>query len=295
MSAAPHQTLELGRLFRWTPYLLASVWTLLTLLPLVWMYYASLKSLPDFNLNRWSVAITPHFENYVEAWTGSVPGGDFRAGTLVPLPFSSYFTNSVIITFGSLAMTMALASLGGYALARHPIPGKRLLVGLVLVALAIPVHALVLPIWFVENAVGLVDTHLGAILAYTATGMPFALILLTSYFRSFPAELEDAARVDGCSDLGVLWRIVLPMSKGPMAAVAILLANGFWNEFLYALVLLPSNGMKTLPVGLFNYAGEHFTPYTVLLAALCIATTPLLILYLFFQRQVTSADIELVR
>jgi len=254
------------------------------------MYYASLKSLPDFNLNRWSVAITPHFENYVEAWTGSVPGADFRAGTLVPLPFSRYFTNSVIITAGSLALTMILASLGGYALARHPIPGRRLLIGLVLIALAIPVHALVLPIWFVENALGLVDTHLGAILAYTATGMPFALILLTSYFRSFPAELEDAARVDGCSDLGVLWRIVLPMSKGPMAAVAILLANGFWNEFLYALVLLPSNGMKTLPVGLFNYAGEHFTPYTVLLAALCIATTPLLILYLFFQRQVTSAD-----
>ncbi len=295
MSTTPHQTQDLARLFRWTPYLLASLWTLLTLLPLVWMYYASLKSLPDFNLNRWSVAITPHFENYVEAWTGSVPGADFRAGTLVPLPFSSYFTNSVIITAGSLALTMILASVGGYALARHPIPGRRLLIGLVLIALAIPVHALVLPIWFVENALGLVDTHLGAILAYTATGMPFALILLTSYFRSFPAELEDAARVDGCSDLGVLWRIVLPMSKGPMAAVAILLANGFWNEFLYALVLLPSNGMKTLPVGLFNYAGEHFTPYTVLLAALCIATTPLLILYLFFQRQVTSADIELVR
>ena len=295
MSTTPYQTQDLARLFRWTPYLLASLWTLLTLLPLVWMYYASLKSLPDFNLNRWSVAITPHFENYVEAWTGSVPGADFRAGTLVPLPFSSYFTNSVIITAGSLALTMILASVGGYALARHPIPGRRLLIGLVLIALAIPVHALVLPIWFVENALGLVDTHLGAILAYTATGMPFALILLTSYFRSFPAELEDAARVDGCSDLGVLWRIVLPMSKGPMAAVAILLANGFWNEFLYALVLLPSNGMKTLPVGLFNYAGEHFTPYTVLLAALCIATTPLLILYLFFQRQVTSADIELVR
>lgn len=284
------------RPLRFVPYALAVLWTLVTLLPLIWMYYTSLKSLPAFNLERWLPPTDLQWVNYLYAWTGSVPSGsDFRAGSVVAVPFASYFRNSIIVTAGSLAATMLIASLGAYALARHRVFGVRMVAALIVVGLAIPTHALILPIWFVEDKIGLINTHLGLILAYVGTSLPFALLLLTSYFRSFPSELEDAARVDGCSNLGVLRRVVIPMSKGPLAAVGILLANGYWNEFLYALILMPGNEMKTLPVGVFQYAGQHFTPYTVLLAALGIATAPLLLLYLIFQRQITNLDVELIR
>lgn len=285
-----------GRLSRILPYALAIVWTLITITPIIWMYASSLKTLPEFNLNPWLPTTSPQLQNYLDAWGGAAPvGGDQRAATGVALPFASYFRSSVIVTTGSLILTMVVATLAGYAVARQKVIGRRLVIVAMFFGLVIPPSALVLPIWFAEDKLGLTNTHLGLILAYAGTTIPFALLLLTSYFQTFPGDIEDAARVDGCSELSILWRIVVPMSRGPLAVVAILLANGFWNEFLYALIIAGTNDTKTLPVGVAAFAGGHFTPYTVLLAAMGIAAAPVLILYLIFQRQVTNADIELIR
>lgn len=277
------------------PYLVAVIWTLLTLLPIIWMYSSSLKTLPEYDLNPWLPTTNPQFVNYFDAWTGVIPGSDPRSTANIPLPFATYLFNSVVATGGSLALTLGIGILGAYALARQRVFGYRLVMGILVFGLVVPSQALVLPIWFAERTLNLTDTHLGLILAYVGTSLPFALLLFTAYFRGFPAELEDAGRVDGASELGILTRIVLPMSRGPIAAIGILLANGFWNEFLYALILAQSHDSKTLGVGLYGFAGSHFTPYTVLLAAMGIATAPVLILYLIFQRQITNADIELVR
>jgi ABC-type glycerol-3-phosphate transport system permease component len=277
------------------PYALALVWTLVTILPIIWMYVSSLKTLPEYNVNPWLPPANPTIDNYVDAWSGQTPIGDQRGASEIPLPFATYFRNSLIVTGGSIVLTMTIATLGGYALARLRVIGRRVVFGAMLFGLVIPTNALVLPVWLAEDKLHLTHTHLGLILAYVGTTIPFALLLMTSYFQSFPADVEDSARVDGCSELGMLWRIVVPMSRGPLVVVAILLANGFWNEFLYALILTGTNESKTLAVGLAAFAGGHFTPYTVILAAMGISTAPVLILYLIFQRQVTNADIELVR
>jgi raffinose/stachyose/melibiose transport system permease protein len=277
------------------PYVLAAVWTLVTLMPIIWMYFSSLKSLPDYTQNPWLPTTNPQFVNYYDAWTGVIPGANSIEAGLVPLPFASYLTNSVIATSGALVLTLGIAIPAAFALARHRVTGYRLVMGTLLFGLVVPSQALILPIWFAERQLNLTDTHLGLILAYTGTALPFAVLLLTAYFRTFPPEIEDAGRVDGASEFGILSRIVLPMSFGPIAAIGILLANGFWNDFLYALILAQTPDSMTLGVGLYNFAGEHFTPYTILLAAMSIATAPVLILYLIFQRQVTNAQIELVR
>lgn len=284
-----------GGLARALPYVLAVLWTVITITPIIWMYASSLKTLPEFNLNPWLPTLNPQLQNYLDAWGGAAPAGDQRAATGVALPFALYFRSSLIVTTGALILTMIVATLAGYALARQRVIGRRLVLVAMLFGLVIPPSALVLPIWFAEDKLGLTNTHFGLILAYAGTTIPFALLLLTSYFQSFPPEIEDAARVDGCSELAILWRVVVPMSRGPLAVVAVLLANGFWNEFLYALILAGTNDTKTLPVGIAAFAGGHFTPYTVLLAAMGIAAGPVLILYLVFQRQVTNADIELIR
>jgi ABC-type glycerol-3-phosphate transport system permease component len=295
IAASRPRSFGVARVVNAAPYLLAIIWTLLTLLPIIWMYLSSLKTLPEYDLNPWLPTTSPQFMNYFDAWTGVIPGSDPRSTANIPLPFATYLFNSVVATGGSLALTLGIGILGAYALARQRVRGYRLVMGILVFGLVVPSQALVLPIWFAERQLNLTDTHLGLILAYTGTSLPFALLLLTAYFRSFPPELEDAGRVDGASELGILTRIVLPMSRGPIAAIGILLANGFWNEFLYALILAQTHDSKTLGVGLYNFAGSHFTPYTVLLAAMGIATAPVLILYLIFQRQITNADIELVR
>jgi len=147
----------------------------------------------------------------------------------------------------------------------------------------------------VEDRLALTSTYLGLILPYVGTSLPFTILLLAAYFESFPRDLEDAARVDGCNEIQVFLRVVLPLARGPMTAVAILLANGFWGEFLYSLVLMPDNAMKTLPVGLFEFTAEHFTPINLVLAGVGVIVTPILIVYVLFQRQITGANLEIVR
>jgi ABC-type sugar transport system, permease component len=270
-------------------YILVALWTLLTFLPLVWMYLSSLKPLDEFLSDRWALPTSLELSNYINAWNGDSPGGG------VAVPFSQYFFNSLVVTGISVFLTLLLGSLAAYALTRTRVPFRGLLAVLIVVGLALPTHALILPIWAVEDRIGLTSTYPGLILPYVGTALPFAILLLMAYFRSFSHDLEDAARVDGCNQLDVFGRIVIPMSKGPLAAVGILLANGFWNEFLFSLVLMSDNRMKTVPVGLYNFSAEYFTPYNLVLAGLGIATAPILILYVIFSRQVTSANVELVR
>lgn len=271
-------------------YLIVAFWCVATLFPLVWMYYSSVKSFPELTAHRWLLPTVIHWENYVDAWTGNIRGGGG-----VKVPFSDYFRNSVVVTSISVLISMALGTVAAYAIARRPVAGRRFWWIVLFVGLAIPIHGLVLPTWAIEDRLGLTSTYPGLILPYVGTSLPFTVLLLAAYFEGFPRDLEDAARVDGCNEVQLFLRIVLPLAKGPMTAVAILLANGFWGEFLYSLVLMPENTMKTLPVGLFEFTAEHFTPINLVLAGVGVIVTPILIVYVLFQRQITGANLEIVR
>lgn len=148
---------------------------------------------------------------------------------------------------GTTLLTLAVASLAGYALARYEFPGARLIILAILSARLIPGATMVIPYFVLFRTLGLTDTVHGLILAYTGFLLPFAAWLMYGFFLEIPSDIEDSGRIDGCSYLGVFWHIVLPLTRPGLWATAILVFLGAWNEFLYALIL-SGRQAKTLPI-----------------------------------------------
>lgn len=263
-------------------YAFAIFWTLLAAMPIVWMFYSSAKSLPELNSNRWLPPLEPRFQNFVEALTGAEGDGANQ------LPILQNLLNSVIVSGLVVFLVVGLGSMAAYGMARQRRAGKWLL-PVVLFGFVMPSQALIMPIWFIERQAGLVDTYPGLILPIAALSMPFSILLFRAYFQDFEPDIEDAARIDGCTRFGTFWRVVLPMARGPIAAVSVLILIGAWNEFLMVLVLAESDSMRTLTVGIWGFVGIYRTPYHIILAGLVISTIPILIAYLLFQRQITQS------
>lgn len=270
------------RLGRAALYAAAIAWTLLAALPVVWMFYSSAKSLPELNSNRWLPPTQPRFENYVEVLTGAEGDGANQ------LPVMQNLVNSFIVSGSVMVISVALGSLAAYGMARQRRAG-RWLMPIVIFGFVLPSQALIMPIWFIERRAGLIDTYPGLILPLAALSLPFTILLFRAYFQDIEPDIEDAARIDGCSRFGTFWRVVLPMSRGPIAAVSVLLMIGAWNEFLMILVLAESDSMRTITVGLWGFVGIYRTPYHIILAGLTIATVPIMIAYLLFQNQITKS------
>lgn len=261
-------------------YLVVIAWSALTFLPLLWMLVSSFKTPAELTAHRWLlIPLHPTLQNYRDVLAGS--------------PVARYVLNSIIVTLASLVLTFLVAFPAAYALAKYRIVGKAWLTRGILLSLAVPIQALVVPIWAMENAAGLTGTYWAVILPYVGMTLPGALLLLTAYLKSFPADIQDAAMVDGCNRLQVMLRIVLPMSRGPLVAIGILMANGFWTEYMFALVLLPVGTMQTLAVGIVNFSNSYYTPVNMILAALTLAIAPVLVAYAFLQRDLTNANIQL--
>lgn len=254
-------------------------WGFIMLYPLVFMLFGSLKTTQEIAGNLFAPpSWPPKFENWVEVWRGGPTG----------IPIGRYFLNSLIITGGTLTVLMVSGTLSGYALARFPFPGNALVHRFFLAALAIPVHATMVPVFVFLRTLNLTNNYIGLIGVYSAFWLPFTTIMLRAYFESFPRELEDAARIDGCSAFGAFWRVVFPMSRGAMASIAIINVVGIWSELLFAIIIMNSSDMKTLTVGILSIRGEYVTYWNLIYAGLAIATLPTLIFFILLQRQITK-------
>ncbi|MFN8523895.1 MAG: carbohydrate ABC transporter permease [Chloroflexota bacterium] len=200
------------------------------------------------------------------------------------IPFLKYFLNSILVSFGTTLLVLVAGAWGAYALARLDFRGKRPFgISLVLIQL-FPAVLLVIPIFVVFSWVGLVNNLWGLIIAYTTFNLPFVTWLLRGYFLSIPAELEDAARVDGCTYFGVLFRIVLPMAAPGLAAVATLAFVNSWNEFFFAYVLINDDSKRVLAIGLAAYIDQFRTDYSGLFAMATLTTLPVVLVFMVFQR-----------
>lgn len=259
-------------------YVPLTLWAALVLLPLFFLYINALKTGEQVFLHPWALPTQLQWTNFGQLFSGS-------ASTT---PFAIYLKNSLVVTLASLVAVGFFASLAAYALARFPFPGAGLLQLLFILALAMPITALLIPIYSLMNALQLLSTYVGIITVYAALWMPFSILLLRAYYESMPRELEDAARVDGCADLGVFVRIVLPVAKGGLASVTIINAVGIWSELLFSYILLPDPSMQTLNVGLLAFKTEYQVQWNLLFAAMALSVTPLLVLYALFQRQITK-------
>jgi raffinose/stachyose/melibiose transport system permease protein len=199
--------------------------------------------------------------------------------------FPRFFVNSVLVTTGSVALILIVGTAAAYALARYKFRGNEILYLIFLAGLVVPLKLAIIPLFIQLRALGLVDTHLGLMLVYTAMGLPSAIFILTGFLRTLPTELEESARIDGASEPRILWSVMLPLVRPALVIAGIQNAVPIWNDFFFPLVILQSTALKTLPQGLTIFMGEYNTDWGVLFAGLTIAALPITLVYIVLSRQ----------
>ena len=236
--------------------------------PLLYAFWAAFH--PPAYATRFDPLAPLTLENFARAWTVA--------------PFARYFLNTTILVAMTLAAQLVLCTLAGYAFARFDFPGKAIAFGLVLLQLMIMPEVLIVENYRTMARLGLVDTITGISLPYMASA--FGIFLLRQTFKTIPKELEEAARVEGCSMLGVLWRVYVPLARPTYLAYALVSVSYHWNNFLWPLIITSSVTTRPLTVGLAIFAApESGVDWGMISAGTLIAVAPLLVAFLLFQRQ----------
>lgn len=242
------------------------------LYPLLWMIVSSLKTQDVIFKDISLIPHQFHFENYVNA--------------LKEEGFGRSFVNSIIYTGSSVFGVVIIASLAGYAFSRLRFPGRTVLFYMFMAAMMIPIPASFVPLYFLLNKLHLRDTPIGYILCMISVGLSVSIFLLKTFFDRIPRELEDAARIDGCSKMGTWWHVALPLAKPVLAVVIVFNALNIWNEYILALIIFDSRKFMPLQVALQMFQGEFVTNYPLLMAGLTIAALPIIIVYLLMQKYI---------
>jgi multiple sugar transport system permease protein len=255
----------------------AAVWifVLIVMFPFFWQITTSLKS-PD------------HLYRMPPDWIPSpVYFGGYIA-TFTKHPFTIYLENSLIIAAATTLYSIIIGSLCAYAVARLNFSGKRIILMLVLAVSMFPSIAILSPLYILLRQFNLLNTFQGLIFPYTTHGLPLTIWVLASFFKEIPIELEESARIDGTTRLGAFWRVIVPLAAPGVFTTAILVFIAAWNEFLFAFSFMSKDIMRTVPVGIAMFPGEHDLPWGDLSAASVIVTVPLIIMVLLFQRRIIS-------
>lgn len=260
----------------------AAVVGVVYLLPMVWTVIASVtpaSALLDQPL-RW-IPSQLDFSRYVAILT---PGGVGGTGA----GFLEAMGNSLFIAAITVTIALVVSIFGAYAFARLRFAGRRVTLALFLSTYMLPQIALLIPLYFILNQLSLLDNKWGLILVDLALVVPFTLWILSNYFLTVPEDLEDAARVDGCTRMGALWRVVLPSAR-PGIVTAIMFAFFLaWDEFLYALIFTSTYASKTLPVAIAEFSGRYTTDFGLVAAGGLVAALPPVLIALAFQRNIVS-------
>ncbi|MEF3308790.1 carbohydrate ABC transporter permease [Paenibacillus sp. GYB004] len=264
------KTVQRGK--SWIGKLLLTIYALLTLYPLLWLFISSFKSNQDFYGKPFALPSVWQFENFTRAW--KIAG----IGTAL--------TNSVIVTFTSMALTLFLGTLAAYILSRLQFKLKGPIMALFVLGMLIPIHSTLVPLFIMMKKMMILDTHWALILPYTAFELPVAIFVVAAYLTSVPKEVEEAAMIDGNGYWGIFFRVIFPLSVPAMATVAILAFLRFWNDFAFALVFINKQALKTLPLSLSIFSDGFGTDYSLTMAAMTIAVIPTIVIYLIFQEQI---------
>ena len=193
--------------------------------------------------------------------------------------------NSLLITTVTVLIVVSTAALAAFALARIRFRGRELLYTLFVLGLLFPAAVAILPLYLLVRSLGLLDNPLGVALPQAAFSLPLTIVILRPFFRSIPTELEDAARIDGCSTFGFFWRVLLPLSRPALATVAVLAAVASWNQFLLPLLILSGSEQWTLPLGVMNFSTEFTVDIARVMAFTTLAMVPALGFYAVAERQ----------
>lgn len=244
-------------------------------LPFLYMVVSSLKSPQELNgVVRDVLPNSPQTANYTDLFHDS--------------NFPLYFLNTGIVALLSTVLALFVAILAGYALARFPSTGNRLLLLAVVNMQMFPAVLMAIPLYKILRGANLLDSRAGLVLVYMTIALPFCIWMLRNYFLTVPVDIEEAALIDGCSRFTALWRVLLPPALPGVAAAGAFSTILVWDEFLYANTFINSDGKRTLSVGLATLIGEYTTNWGQLLAAGVLMTLPVVIIFAFLQRYLTE-------
>ncbi len=244
--------------------------TLVVLFPIYFMVVSSFKTQAEYITNKWGLPHSLLLDNFNTALAGG--------------KFFQRLTNSAILSVGSVGVSLVIACLAAYPFARMKFRGKRFLFNIILSLMVIPPVVMIVPLFVSMVRWQLVNTYQGTILIYTGLLLPFSIYLMTNFFQTIPHEIIEAARMDGCSTLGVFWRILLPLSAPALITLVVVNALWVWNELLIALVFLQNDDLKTLMVGISALRSRNYVNIPATMAGLTIATIPIVIVYMLGQR-----------
>ncbi len=250
------------------------IFSLSCIFPLVWMLYSSLKEKRVFNADIIGLPKEPTLLNYIRILTNK----DYHLG-------ASMF-NSVRVSLLSIILIVGFSFVVGYILSRVQFKGNRLLYVMFLMGMLIPIHSLLVPIYIVFSKCGLSDKWFTLILPYVSFGLPMGIFLVEGYVKTIPISLEEAAAIDGSSFSYTLWKIILPICKPILVTVAIIQIFGCWNEFSFALVLMKSQALQTVPLALTQFKGQFASDYPKQMAAMLITMSPIVVMYFAFSKQI---------
>ncbi len=243
--------------------------------PAVWILLTSLKT--ETELVHKPITYWPHaptIGNYLRAFEDQ--------------PLLRYLGNSMAVALASTVVSLLVAALAAYAIARLNLRRRQLILTCIVASSMFPLVTLLVPIFETMRALGLLNTYTALVLPYTVLNLPVCTLVLVSFFQSIPRDLENAAMIDGCTRLGALWRVVVPLAAPGMFTAGILAFVNAWDEFLLALSLNANANMRTLPVGITLYQGEFTFPWPVISAALIVAIVPVAVLIAIFQERVVG-------
>ncbi|MGO4679951.1 carbohydrate ABC transporter permease [Microbacterium sp. 2MCAF23] len=253
------------------------IWAIIVILPLVWTIIGSFKTTKEIFKSPFGLPANWNFDNYVTAWVGN--------------NFGRMFLNTIIVVGFSLFLVMLLGAMCAYVLARFSVPGSRVIYYLMLAGLTFPVFLAIVPLFGILQKIGLLGTLPGLILTYVAYALPFTVFFLYSFFKSLPYEIQEAAYMDGASEWRTFFQVMLPMAKPGLAAIAIMNFLGLWNQFLLPIALNPNQDNYVLSQGMAAFASSagYSLDFGAMFAAVMITIIPVLLIYIFFQRQLQGS------
>lgn len=257
-------------------YIVLAILAAFTLVIFFWVGMVSLKTNQELFTNAWALPKSLQFSNYLKVWT------KFRMG--------QYAFNTILITSTSLLFIIALAAPASYVLARKTFKGREFLTIFLIMGIGLPYQLMILPLVPIMARLGLMNTRVGLILIYTVFHLPFTVFLLIGFFRTLPSELEEAARLDGCSEFGIFRRIMFPLAVPGIITATIFNLLFVWNDYFIAMIMISDESLRPMSLGLYYIRGAmtYTQDWVSLFAATNILMVPTIIIFLFLSERVIS-------
>ncbi|MFD0693212.1 carbohydrate ABC transporter permease [Paenibacillus sp. GCM10027628] len=252
-------------------YAVAYLGALVSLYPIFLMLTSSLKTNIQILKNPLSLPISMSFSAYNKL--------------IHQIPFGTYFWNSLVVSVVSVVFILLFAVLASFYIARYPFRWNGALFFFFLLGMMIPIKLGIVPLFLLMKHLALLNSIWSLVSVYTAIGLPLAVLILTGFFRTLPKELEEAARIDGASDFGVMWHVLLPLIRPALGTVMIMNFIMAWNDFFFPLIFIQDDLKKTIPVGMLSLFGQYSTDLSMLFAGLTLASVPMIVMFFLASKQ----------